>query len=238
VHLPGAEAGNCRLFALMLRQAAQELGAHFQFGATVQRLHTATAGTHTGLHTGVQLAGESAAQPFDAVVLCAGAASAALLRPLGLRLPLAALHGYTVSAPLREALHAPQASVVDARHRISIARLGQRIRVGGGAELGGSATAHHQPTLERLYQVLTGWFPGGAQLLGGVQVWRGTRAMLPDGPPVLGASGLPGLWLNLGHGDNGWALASGCARVLADLVARRTPEVAHEALGPDRFSRF
>lgn len=227
LHLPAAEVGNCRLFALMLRQAAQDLGVRFRFGATVQRLHTAP--------TGVQLAGESAARACDAVVLCAGAASAALLRPLGVRLPLASLHGYTVSAPLREDLYAPHGGVVDAHHQVSIARLGQRIRVGGGAELGGSTAPHHAPTLERLYQVLTDWFPGGAQLSSGVQVWRGTRPMLPDGPPVLGMSGLQGLWLNLGHGDSGWALASGCARVLADLMAQRAPDIAHDALGASRF---
>lgn len=227
LHLPGGEVGNCRLFALMLRQAAQQLGAQFLFNTTVRRLHTAPAG--------VQVAGEAAPRSFDAVVLCAGASAAALLRPLGLRLPLATLHGYTVSAPLREDLYAPQGAVVDAHHQASIARLGQRVRVSGGAELGGAPSLQHAPTLERLYQVLTDWFPGGAQLSSGVQVWRGARPMLPDGPPVLGASGLQGLWLNLGHGASGWTLASGCARMLADLMAQRTPEIAHEGLGAGRF---
>ena len=226
LHLPGGELGNCRLFALMLRQAAQALGVEFMFGTTVRQLHTAPAG--------VELAGDTRPQRFDAIVLCAGGASAELLRPLGLRLPLAQLHGYTVSTPLRDELHAPLASVVDASQRISITRLGQRIRVAGGAELGHCAT-HHQPTLERMYQVLTGWFPGGAQLSAGAQVWRGSRAMLPDGLPVLGLSGQPGLWLNIGHGDSGWALASGCARVLSDLMAQRTPEVDHGALTMGRW---
>ncbi|MFT3814559.1 MAG: FAD-dependent oxidoreductase [Acidovorax sp.] len=227
LHLPEAEAGNCRLLALMLRQAAQELGVRFIFNAQVARLHHAP--------TGVQLAGETAARHCDAVVLCAGMASAALLRPLGLRLPLTALHGYTLSASLREELHAPQGSVMDAARQISIARLGLRIRVGGGAELGGGSEERHEPTLARLYATLTDWFPGGAQLADNVQVWRGIRAMPPDGLPVLGASGLTGLWLNLGHGDSGWALASGGARLLADLIAQREPETAHEAFALQRF---
>lgn len=49
--------------------------------------------------------------------------------------------------------------------------------------------------------------------------------MLPDGPPIIGASGVPGLWLNLGHGSSGWALSCGSARALADQMAGRNPEL-------------
>ena len=47
--------------------------------------------------------------------------------------------------------------------------------------------------------------------------------------------GQPGLWLNIGHGDSGWALACGWARVLSDLMAQRTPEVDHGALTMGRW---
>lgn len=227
LHIPSGEAGNCRQFALLLRQAAQQLGAQFQFNATV---------THVG-HTpaSVQLSGQTQAQRFDAVVLCAGVASTALLQPLGIRLPLVALHGCSVSAPLREALHAPLSAVVDARHQVSITRLGQRVRVSGGAELGRSSNTTHPSTLRVLYQVLTDWFPGGTQLSGSVQEWRGARPSLPDGPPVIGASGLPGLWLNVGHGASGWALACGSARALADTIAGRAADISLEGLDAQRF---
>jgi D-amino-acid dehydrogenase len=59
--------------------------------------------------------------------------------------------------------------------------------------------------------------------------------MLPDGPPVLGASAVPGVWLNLGHGSSGWALACGSARVTADLLAGRTPAIDVEGLGIERL---
>jgi D-amino-acid dehydrogenase len=59
--------------------------------------------------------------------------------------------------------------------------------------------------------------------------------MLPDGPPVLGASGLPGVWLNLGHGSSGWALSCGSARVLADLMAGRAADVDLDGLGVERL---
>ncbi|RYF08109.1 MAG: FAD-dependent oxidoreductase [Comamonadaceae bacterium] len=228
LHLPDGESANCRLFAQMLRYAAQERGAQFVFQSRIESLRTAPAG--------VRLAGEPDARRFDAVVLCAGQASAALLRPLGLQLPITAVHGYSISAPLREDSHAPQGAVIDPLHRVTITRQGQRVRVAGGAELGPGDGSHHAPTLQTLYQALSGWFPGGAQLSSThVQVWRGARPMLPDGGPVIGASGLPGLWINAGHGATGWAQACGSARAMADMLAQREPAVDLQPLGMRRF---
>lgn len=225
-HLPDGMAGNCRQFALLLRQAAQRHGAQFEFGASIAQVQASP--------PGVQVQGEAAVRRFDAVVLCTGAAAAPLLRPLGLRLPLVALHGCSISAPLREALHGPQGVVTDAASGTSIARLGQRVRIAGGAELGCGAAAHPQ-TLHTLWRVLSECFPGAISHSAGVQVWRGTRPMLPDGPPAVGASGVPGLWLNLGHGASGWALACGSARALADCIAGRTPALPMQALEPARL---
>ena len=225
--MPDARAGNCRLFAQLLRQGIQGGGVQFVFNTRVDRLGSSP--------TGVVLQGEADLRRFDAVVLCAGMASATLLPALGLDLPMAAVYGYSVSAPLRESTHAPRASVVDAGQQISITRLGQRVRIAGGAELAGADAEHHTPTLQRLYRTLNDWFPGGAQLSSNLQIWRGARTMLPDGAPVVGASGVPGLWLNTGHGASGWALACGSARALADLIAQREPEVSLDGLGMRRF---
>lgn len=227
IHLPDARAGNCRLFAQLLRQGTQGSGVHFAFNTRIDRIGTTP--------VGVVVQGESDLRRFDAVVLCAGTASAALLPALGMRLPMAAVYGYSVSAPLRESTHAPQGSVVDVAQQISITRLGQRVRIAGGAELAGADAEHHAATLQRLYRTLNDWFPGGAQLSSGVQVWRGARPLLPDGAPVVGASGVPGLWLNTGHGAGGWALACGSARALADLMAQRAPEVPLDCLGMRQF---
>ena len=79
------------------------------------------------------------------------------------------------------------------------------------------------------------WDSGCASPGGQSWVWRGARPALPDGPPVVGASGVPGLWLNLGHGSSGWALACGSARALADTVAGRAPDISLEGLGAQRF---
>jgi D-amino-acid dehydrogenase len=123
---------------------------------------------------------------------------------------------------------------MDEAYKVAISRLGQRVRVAGSAELGGRADTMSERPVATLYKVLHDWFPGAAQLAQ-AQRWKGARPMLPDGPPVIGPAGAPGVWLNLGHGSSGWALSCGSARVLADLVAHRAPEIDVEGLGVERL---
>jgi D-amino-acid dehydrogenase len=232
VHLPEDEAGNCRQFALLLKNEAQRLGAKFEFNTTVDRMDRSAPAT-------LFIAGESEPRRFDAVVMCAGLASAALLRPLGLKIPMAPVYGYSISAPIREPLNAPRGALMDERYKVAITRLGNRVRVAGSAEIGGAPARKRPDSIQTLYKVLHDWFPGAAQISSmgaSVQEWKGARPMLPDGPPVIGPSGLPGLWLNLGHGSSGWALSCGSARALADLLAGRAPDVDLEGLGVARLA--
>jgi D-amino-acid dehydrogenase len=228
IHLAQDEVANCRQFTLLLKNEALRRGVQFQFASNVLAL-APSAPTH------IQIEGEEAARKFDAVVVCAGLDSAKLLRGIGLKIPMVAVYGYSVSAPLREPLNAPRSAVMDERYKVAISRLGQRVRVAGSAELGGSLEHKRASSLRTLYKVLHDWFPGAAQFSNGVQEWKGARPMLPDGPPILGASGVPGVWLNLGHGSSGWALSCGSARALADLVAQRTTELDLEGLGVERL---
>ncbi|HET7792268.1 MAG TPA: FAD-dependent oxidoreductase [Rhizobacter sp.] len=259
IHLPQDEVGNCRQFALLLREEAERLGATFRFHTTVQALHpgkmpqvtkvyspmeestwvSADAARTDGPVTDV-LPFEPETEGFDAVVVCAALGATELLKPHGVKLPLAPVYGYSVTAPLRR-LDAhpdlgPHSAVMDERYKVAISRLGSRLRVAGSAELGGQPQQHNRGALETLYKVLNDWFPGAAHM-SQAQVWKGARPMLPDGPPVLGASGMAGVWLNLGHGSSGWALACGSARVVADAIGSRTAAIDTEGLGVERLHR-
>ena len=259
IYLADAEVGNCRQFALLLRTEAQKLGVRFRFHTTVQALNPGRAPqlrhrylppeestlmteandpAPDGWPPTQPLPVEAVTEAFDAVVVCAALGATALLRPHGLRLPLAAVHGYSITAPLRH--HAehpdvgPRSALMDERYKVAVSRLGDRLRVAGSAELGGSLRQHHPGAIATLYKVLDDWFPGAARL-SQVQQWKGARPMLPDGPPVLGASGVEGVWLNLGHGSSGWALACGSARVLADAVVGRAPAIDVEGFDVGRL---
>lgn len=233
VYLPRDGVLNGRQFAHALKNEAQRLGAVFRFGSEVRALTPGTPGTPATLVT------PDGEQRFDAVVVSAGAPSARLLASIGLRLPLLPVWGYSLTAPLRHVdahgLLGPRGALLDERFQVTISRLGQRVRVAGGVELGGRADRFHPGAMATLYRVLHDWFPGAAQLAQ-AQRWKGARPMLPDGPPLIGASGRPGVWLNLGHGAHGGALAAGSARLLADLVAGRPPAIDAEGLGIGRLT--
>ncbi|ARN20731.1 FAD-dependent oxidoreductase [Piscinibacter gummiphilus] len=262
IHLPADEVGNCRQFALLLRAAAEQMGAEFRFHSTVQSLEPGRRPVLTVMHspheeTTSRIASHGdtpntpAFQPtvpldgpvdetFDAVVVCAALGSNPLLAPHGLKLPMAAVYGQSVTTPIRHhEAHpdiGPKSAVTDHRHRVVINRLGSRLRVSGGARMGPPPKGGHTDELARLYQVLDDWFPGAARV-SQAQRWSGARPMLPDGPPVLGGSGIPGVWLNLGHGGAGWAMACGSARLVADALAARSPEVEIDGLGIERLAR-
>lgn len=228
IYLPDDEVANCRQFAQLLKWEAEALGAQFHFNCDLAPLKR-------GAPTELSLATGSESHRFDAVVICAGVASADLLRPLGLRLPLAPVYGHSISANIREPLNAPRSAVMDERYMVAISRLGLRVRVAGSFEIGGSPGTINPDSLRTLYKVLQDWFPGAVTLRSGVQQWKGARPMLPDGPPIIGPSGAPGVWLNLGHGSSGWALSCGSARVLADLMQGRDPGIDLEGFGLERL---
>lgn len=228
IHFPDDEVSNCRQFSLLLKSEAETLGVKFHFNTPVLSLSKAQPKT---IRTSAQGMGET----FDAVVVCAGLASSQLVRPLGLRIPLAAVHGYTISAAVREPLDAPRSGVIDEQYKVAISRLGQRVRVSGGNEIGGNAKRHGPASIKTLYRVLDNWFPGAARTQDNVQVWKGSRPMLPDGPPLVGTSGVSGVWLNLGHGASGWALACGSARVVADSISGKSPDIDLQGLGLERL---
>ena len=231
IHLPDDEVANCRQFALLLKDEVRNIGVNFEFNTAVAHLNPVQAAS-------VFIAGEDAPRQFDRVVICAGLASAALLKPLGLKIPMTAVYGYSISAPLRETLNAPRSALMDERYKVAISRLGNRVRVAGSAEIGGSVTKHRASSVQTLYKVLHDWFPGAAQNANtgaSVQLWKGARPMLPDGPPLIGDSGIPGRWLTLGHGSSGWALSCGSARALADVMSGKNADIDMEGLGIERL---
>ncbi|MFN9747194.1 MAG: FAD-dependent oxidoreductase [Betaproteobacteria bacterium] len=231
IHLPQDVVGNGRQFAHRLKAEAVRRGARFRFDTEVVALRPGASPT-------LQLA-DGSSHEADAVVLCTGADAPRLLAAAGLRLPLRPVWGVSVTAPVNhvdgQLPHAPRAAVVDPAGGATIARVGQRVRVAGGQTMGGDAgTEPPLAALRALYRVLDEWFPGSAVLRDAVH-WRGARPLLPDGLPLIGASALSGVWLNLGHGGQGWALACGSAQLLAQALDGREADPALAPLSPQRL---
>lgn len=232
IHLAAERTANCRQVALLFKRDCDALGVEFRFDQKVEPLKI---GNATTLHVRDK-SGVASTLPFDSVVVCAGEGSAALVAGICPQLKLAAIHGYTLSAHIREPLNAPRHTWLDWEHRVHITRQGQRVRVGGLALIGTPSPAQRLAALRTLYKVLLDWFPGACQMQQ-VQEWQGTRLCTTDGLPVIGASGEAHVWLNMAHGDSGWAHACGAAAGVAGLMAGQSVEgVDWKRLSLDRFT--
>jgi len=108
---------------------------------------------------------------------------------------------------------------MDEKYKVTIVRQGNRVRIGGIMEFGGDPKTHNPKAIKTLYKVLEDWFPKATDMGQQIQVWKGARAMMPKGSPIIGATPHSGLWLNLGHGSSGWATSCGSAQVLAGLMS-------------------
>lgn len=229
LRLPRDETGDCFKFTQGLAAKAEALGVTFRHGVTIHRLNreggriisvTTSAGTFVG----------------DAFVVALGAYSPFLVREFGMRLPVYPVKGYSITVPVIDAERAPVSTVMDETHKIAITRLGDRIRVGGMAEIAGFDLTLHDRRKRTLVHSVEDLF-GGAGDQSQATFWTGLRPMTPDGTPVVGRSPIGNLFLNTGHGTLGWTMAAGSARILADTLSGRATEIESRDLGFARYQK-
>ena len=227
LRLPNDETGDAALFTQRLAEMAKALGVRFLFGTEVRGLRV-DQGRVVSVSTS---RGERTA---DVYVAAMGSYTPALLKPTRIGLPVYPVKGYSITVPIAREETAPVSTVMDETFKIAITRLGSRIRVGGMAELSGFS--HDLPPRRQatLKYSLNSLFPG-AGALEEAKFWTGLRPMTPDGTPVLGATRVPNLYLNTGHGTLGWTMACGSARVVSDIITGREPEIEAADLSIARY---
>ena len=227
LRLPQDETGDCHMFTQALAVEAEKLGVRFAFNVGIQGL-VADATRVTGVAT------SKGVLQADAYVVALGSWSSRLVRPLGISLPVYPVKGYSITVPIVDPDGAPVSTVMDESYKVAITRLGDRIRVGGTAEISGYSDKLYAARRATLDHSLTDLFPRGGDLAGAT-FWSGLRPMTPDGPPVIGATRYANLHLNTGHGTLGWTMACGSGRVLADLMSGRKPEIDTSELALGRY---
>ena len=156
----------------------------------------------------------------DAYVLALGTNAPYLLKPLGIRVPVYPLKGYSLSLPVKDDRGAPKISVTDFKRKVVYARIGDELRVAGMADLSGRRAEIDVERVGQLVDEVRAAFPHASDF-SSLKPWCGMRPATPKGTPVLGASGYANLWLNVGHGAMGFTLALATGRVVADLAAGR-----------------
>jgi D-amino-acid dehydrogenase len=233
LYLPDDEAGDCAIFTRELRAICERQGVRFRFDTRATALDVRGRAAR-GVH--VESAHGSETLAANAIVVAAGVDSDALLEPLGVPVPLYPVKGYSATLQIIDDQKAPRAALMDEALKTAITRLGPNLRIAGTAELGDRRATLREQSLRTLMKVLDDWFPH-ASVPSSAQFWVGRRPMTPDGAPLLGASGIGNLWLNIGHGSTGWAMSLGSGRVVADLVTQKQPEIDLEGLTMARYRR-
>ena len=225
---PLDETGDCFKFTNALAALAEAKGVTFRWDEAIQRVEV-EGGRVTGVVT------DKGTVKADAVVMALGSYSPMLMHPLGIRLPVYPVKGYSLTIPITDAALAPESTVMDESYKIAITRLGDRIRVGGMAEISGYNNRLEPARRRTLEHSVSDLFPGGD--LSQATFWSGLRPMTPDGTPIIGATPVQGLYLNTGHGTLGWTMSTGSARVIADLVSGRKPGIDSADLAVTRYRR-
>ena len=227
LRLSGDETGDCFKFTQALEKLAVDAGVCFRNGVSITRLNTG-GGIVESVTTS---AGELRA---DAYVLALGSYSPILLRPIGVQIPVYPVKGYSITVPVVDAAGAPESTVMDETFKVAVTRLGDRIRVGGTAEISGYDLTLRAARRDTLTHVVSDLFPRGGDISQAL-FWCGLRPMTPDGTPVIGPTQYGNLFLNTGHGTLGWTMACGSGQVVADLVSGRAPTIDTDGLFMARY---
>lgn len=152
LYLPNDESGDAHIFTQRLARMAEAKGVKFVYDTTILGLDAAadeimSVRTSAGHFRG------------DAYIVAMGSYSPLLLRPLRVHLPVYPVKGYSLTLPLTDETHAPTSTVNDTSYKLAITRLGNRIRVGGTAELTGYSqklSPDRRETLELSFSELFG----------------------------------------------------------------------------------
>jgi D-amino-acid dehydrogenase len=207
LRLPNDQTGDCQMFTTKLAQMAANLGVQFRFGQDIQRLDFA--GDRIN---GVWIDGKL--ETADRYVLALGSYSPQLLKPLGIKAPVYPLKGYSLTVPITNPAMAPTSTILDETYKVAL-------------------NPRRRETLEMIVNDL---YPQGGDLAQ-ASFWTGLRPTTPDGTPIVGATPFKNLFLNTGHGTLGWTMACGSGRLLADLMAKKTPQISAEGLDISRYGK-
>lgn len=224
------ESGDAAVFAQCAAREAERQGARLRLGETVQRLVRGN-GRLKAVETDEGLI------EADACVVAVGPETPALLRSLGLRVPIQPVRGYSATFQIDEADALPTLPLLDTARRFVALRLGEHcLRIAGLADFAGHHRAIPPARMDVLLASARELLPALSDRLtpAAGRLWSGLRPVTPDGRPLLGETSIQGMYLNAGHGPMGWTMACGSASLLADTISGRSPAIDPAPFEPTR----
>ena len=217
LRLPGDETGDCFAFTESVAKLAEQRGTRFRFGLNIVGIDKA-GDRITGVRT------DFGTVTADKYVVALGSYSPKLLSLIGIDLPVYPVKGFSITVPITDPSRAPESTVMDETHKVAVTRLGNRIRVGGTAQLSGYDLTLSPARRATLEHVVTDLFPGSGDVRKAT-FWTGLRPMTPDGTPIVGSTRYPNLYISTGHGTLGWTMGCGSGRAIAEIVSGHKPEI-------------
>ncbi|MFM7136668.1 MAG: FAD-dependent oxidoreductase [Planctomycetota bacterium] len=215
-------------FLAKLTAACRRLGVVFRWGTEVSRIRV----------TGRRIAAVESADAFDEadhVVLAGGAWSPGLVRSLGLRLPMQAGKGYSLT--LERPPQLPSLCSICTEARLAVTPMDGRLRIGGTMEIAGLDERVDPRRVRGIIRSALAYFPGLREAdFAGVEPWKGLRPCSPDGLPYLGRTArFDNLVIATGHAMMGLSLAPITGKLVGQLVAGERPDHDLALLSPDRY---
>jgi D-amino-acid dehydrogenase len=226
IHAHHDESGDAHSFSTQLAaRAAERFGVKFLHNISVTEL-IKEGNKIVAVNT------DKGEMQADVFVMALGSYSPVYLRKIGIDTPIYPMKGYSITIDANE--YCPYISLTDGKYKIVYSRLGSRLRVAGTAEFAGYDTTINEKRITPIVQAAKSLLPL-ADWGQDVGKWACLRPSTPDGPPIIGRTPYYNLFLNTGHGTLGWTQAAGSAKLVADIMERKTPEILLHGLTLERY---
>jgi D-amino-acid dehydrogenase len=228
VHFPQ----DCHLdparFMASLRRRIAGMGGEIASGVEIDRLETRDGRVAALSGGGRRFEGEQ-------FVIAGGSWSPSLLRQAGLKLPLQAGKGYSLT--LAEPPELPRLCSIFVEAKVAVTPMAGRLRFAGTMEVGGLDLAVNPSRVRGIVKSVHGYFPKfHARDFEGIKPWSGLRPVSPDGIPYLGkVPKLANLIAATGHAMMGLSLGPVSGRLVADLLTGEPPFRPIGRMDPGRF---
>lgn len=228
LQLPNDETGDCHMFVNELAKECEKLGVKFMMDTTIEKINKQ--GSQI-----VSVTTNKGELTADSYLMAMGSYSTHMLATLGIKVPVYPIKGYSLTLPIDDFTAAPESTVMDETYKVAITRLGDRIRVGGTAEITSYNLALLEKRRKNIEFSIADLFPHAGDL-SKAEFWTGLRPMTPDGTPILGKTNIDNLFLNTGHGTLGWTMSVGSAKFISDIISGKTPDIDDSGLSVDRYA--
>ena len=212
-----------------LMRLAQNLGVDF-------RWQTEVSGVEIQGRKLVAVQTEFGKITADEIVLCGGSWSPLLARQLGLKIPIQAGKGYSLT--VKQPRELPQLCSIFTEARMAVTPMGSTLRFGGTMEVAGLNEDINPVRVQGIIKAVAKYFPKFSPAdFAGIQPWRGLRPCSPDGMPYLGRTQkFANLTLATGHAMMGMSLSPITGKLVSEIISGEKPSFDLNLLSPDRYA--